>query len=135
MSAGSSGIVAIVDDEETVRKAIERLLRSAGLTARTFASGAEFLAAVPKFQPSCVVLDLHMPGVSGFAVMESLPRSFPIVVITGHDSPEAQERAMAGGAAAYLRKPVTEKALLEAIDAAVAHSSGIDPANGNFRDA
>jgi FixJ family two-component response regulator len=114
--------IAIVDDEESVRKAIERLLRSVGLHARVFASGAEFLAAAEEFHPSCVVLDLHMPGMSGFGVMESLRRRFPVVVITGHDSPEAHSRAMAGGAVAYLRKPVGDKELLEAINASVAQS-------------
>jgi FixJ family two-component response regulator len=121
MSTGSEGIVAIVDDEETVRKALERLLRSAGLMARTFASGSEFLSQMPELILSCIVLDLHMPGVSGFGVMESVPRSLPIVVITGHDSPEARQRSMASGASAYLRKPVDECALLEAIRAAITH--------------
>jgi FixJ family two-component response regulator len=111
--------VAVIDDDKAVRKAVERLLRSAGLGAQTFSSAAEFLASLPDFLPSCVVLDLHMPGWSGFSLMETLQRRFPIVVITGHDSPEAQTRAMAGGAAAYLTKPVGDTDLLEAISSAV----------------
>jgi FixJ family two-component response regulator len=111
--------IAIIDDDKAVRKAIERLLRSAGLSARTFSSATEFLASIPDFLPSCVVLDLHMPGCSGFSLMETLQRRFPIVVITGHDSPEAQTRVMAGGAEAYLTKPVRDNDLLEAISSAV----------------
>jgi FixJ family two-component response regulator len=111
--------IAVVDDDEAVRKGIARLLRSAGLSARVFASVPEFLGSLPDYLPSCVVLDLHMPGLSGFSLMETLQRRFPIVVITGHDSPEAQTRAMTEGAATYLTKPVGDNDLLEAISSAV----------------
>jgi FixJ family two-component response regulator len=107
-----------------VLRAIERLFRSAGLTARTFASGANFLKALPDLDPACVVLDLHMPDVSGFAVLESLRRAVPVVAITGHDSPEAQQRAIVGGAVAYLRKPVGDAVLLGAVRAALASTTG-----------
>lgn len=125
MSGLPAEIIAIVDDEEIVLRAMERLLRSAGLTARTFASGADFLKAVPDLDPACVVLDLHMPDVSGFAVLESLRRTRPVVVITGHDSPEAHQRAIAGGAVAYLRKPVGERVLLDAIQAAISSAPAL----------
>ncbi|MGB8340798.1 MAG: response regulator [Chthoniobacterales bacterium] len=111
--------IAVVDDDEAVRKGIARLLRSAGLSARVFASGPEFLGSLPDYLPSCVVLDLHMPGLSGFSLMETLQRRFPIVVITGHDSPEARARATTEGAAIYLTKPVGDNHLLEAINLAV----------------
>jgi FixJ family two-component response regulator len=120
--------IAIVDDEESVRKAIERLLRSVGLHARIFASGGEFLAAADECPPSCVVLDLHMPGMSGFGVMESLRGRFPVVVITGNDSPEARSQSLRSGAVAYLRKPVGDKELLEAISIAIADSGVNDSA-------
>ena len=116
-------VIAIVDDEESVRKAFERLLRSAEMQAHVFASGADFLAALAGFSPDCVVLDLHMPGGSGFEVIARLQSRIPVVVITGHDSPEAEVRALGGGAAAYLRKPVDDCALIEAITAAIAHST------------
>jgi FixJ family two-component response regulator len=122
MSA-SHPVIAIVDDEESVRKALERLLRSAEMEARVFASGTEFLTAIAGFTPDCVVLDLHMPGVSGFDVMAGLERRLPIVVITGHDSPEAEARALGGGAAAYLRKPVGDRTLIGAISEAIEHST------------
>jgi FixJ family two-component response regulator len=116
-------MIAIVDDEKSVRKALERLLRSAEMEARVFASGAEFLTAIAEFNPDCVVLDLHMAGVSGFDVMAKLQWRFPIVVITGHDSPEAEARALGGGAAAYLRKPVSDRTLIGAISEAIEHST------------
>jgi FixJ family two-component response regulator len=122
MSA-SHPVIAIVDDEESVRKALERLLRSAEMEARVFASGAEFLTAIAGFKPDCVVLDLHMSGVSGFDVMAGLERRFPIVVITGHDSPESEAQALGGGAVAYLRKPVSDRTLIGAISEAIEHST------------
>jgi FixJ family two-component response regulator len=116
-------VVAIVDDEDAVRRALERLLRSAGLVPRAFASGSAFLQSLDEEWPDCVVLDLHMPHVTGFDVQDRLTRSptrrIPIIVITGHDTAESRERVEALGAAAYLRKPVSAKLLLEAIQAAL----------------
>jgi FixJ family two-component response regulator len=114
--------IAVVDDEPSVRKALERLIRSAGMSVTKYASGDEFLGAVALAKPDCVVLDLHMPGATGFEVQARLARlaiRVPVVIITGHDTPEARQRAVAGGAAAYLLKPVDERALLEAIVAAI----------------
>lgn len=115
-------LVAVVDDEEPVRKALERLLRSAGLDVETFNSGARFLESVAEHTPSCVVLDLHMPRVTGFDVQARLAvthGSLPVVIITAHDSQEAHDRAIEGGAKAYLRKPVDGQALLDAIASAI----------------
>lgn len=114
--------IAVVDDEDSVRKALERLLRSAGMNVETFASGVDFLAVMNSGCLDCVVLDLHMPRVSGFEVQQQLTRlgnNVPVVVITGHDSPESHSRALAGGAAAYLLKPIDEQVLLDAIHAAI----------------
>ena len=115
--------IAIVDDEEAVRKALMRLMRSAGLQAETFGSGAEFLKSLETRLPDCIVLDLHMPHMNGFHVQAQLARkrdALPVIIITGHDLPGARERAMAGGASAFLRKPVNDRILLEAISAATA---------------
>ena len=120
-------LIAVVDDEEAVRTALGRLLRSASLDVETFSSGAEFLESVKEHQPDCVVLDLHMPQVSGFAVQTRLAESgirLPTVVITGYDAEATRARALAGGAAAYLRKPVDGQALLDAIAAAVSPNGG-----------
>ena len=116
-------MIAVVDDEESVRKALERLIRSAGFAVETFASGSAFLESARYAQPSCVVLDLHMPGMSGFEVQGALAlehAGVPVVIITGHDTPEARTRALRLGAKAYLCKPVDDEALLAAIGGAAA---------------
>ena len=117
-------VVAIVDDEEGVRRALQRLIRSGGFAAETFPSGEAFLDALPTRQPDCVVLDLHMPGVNGFDVQSRIADShlhLPVIVITGHDTTESQARVLAAGAAAYLRKPVDGEALLDAIARSLAN--------------
>jgi FixJ family two-component response regulator len=114
--------VAVVDDEDSVRRAVARLIRSAGMDADVFESGEAFLAAVSLRDPDCVVLDLHMPGISGFEVQMRLLSSglrLPVIAITGNDSPEAEERALGGGALAYLRKPIDKGTLIASIFAAV----------------
>jgi FixJ family two-component response regulator len=115
-------LVAVVDDEEPIRKALGRLLRAAGLVAECFPSGQAFLDSIATSPPDCVILDLHMPGLGGLQVLErlrSFPTAFPTIVITGHDEPENQMRCLAGGAAAYLRKPLDDELLLQTIDHAV----------------
>jgi FixJ family two-component response regulator len=119
--------VAIVDDEECVRRALARLIRSAGMDAEVFSSGEEFLAKFSLVNPDCVVLDLHMPGLSGFEVQARLWTSrlrLPVIALTGHDTPEAEERVTSAGAAAYLRKPVDKQTLLEAIFGSVGRCAG-----------
>ena len=118
--------MAIVDDEESVRRAMGRLIRSAGIDVETFPSGAEFLQSLESHAPDCVVLDLHMPGINGFEVQARLREAksrLPIVVITGHDTDETRQRVTKAGVAAYLLKPVDEKILLDTISAAVAGDS------------
>jgi FixJ family two-component response regulator len=94
------------------------LLRVAGFDVDTFACGEAFLAALDACLPDCVILDLHMPGMTGLEVQSRLAdthREIPVVVLTGHDSPAARAIALTGGAVAYLRKPVGEAVLLAAI--------------------
>ena len=89
-------------------------------------SGAEFLHSVDDHEPDCVVLDLHMPGMSGFDVQGALAvahAGVPVVVITGHDTPESRTRALRLGAKAYLCKPVDDEALLSAIGTAIDRAS------------
>ena len=115
-------LVAVVDDEEPVRIALRRLLRSADFEVETFPSGAEFLDSLKSHPPDCLVLDLHMPRINGFTVLTRLAEAgmrLPVVVITGHDSSETRTRALAGGVSAYLRKPVDDEALLKAITHAI----------------
>jgi len=113
--------VAIVDDEESVRRSVERLLRSAGMEVQTFPSGREFLQALDDAIPDFLVLDLHMPAMNGFEVCEELQRSgvhLPVAIITGHDKPEYRAHAVAAGVAAYLPKPIDDKELIGVIAAA-----------------
>lgn len=120
-----SRLIAVVDDEESIRKALSRLLRASGYCVETYAGGADFLASLKSRSPAVVILDLHMPGLSGFdvhAAINALEQSFPVIVITGHDSPETRERVDQEGAAAYLRKPVDEHLLLRAISEATRSS-------------
>jgi two-component system response regulator FixJ len=120
-------VISIVDDEEAVRRSLGRLLRSNGFEVRTFASGRELLDSLEKGCPECVILDLHLPEISGLEVQEQLSREkplLPVILITGRDDPGLSERALAAGAAAYLKKPLDEEALLAAITSAVAESDG-----------
>jgi FixJ family two-component response regulator len=123
-------LIAVIDDEDAVRKALRRLLQSTGLAVETFSGGAEFLDSLLMHLPECAVLDLHMPGVNGFNVLARLAEMHsrvPVVVITGHDSPEAEECAISGKASAYLRKPIKDSVLLDAISAATARSAENNP--------
>lgn len=113
--------VAVVDDEEPVRRALRRLLQAAGLDVEVFASGQEFLSSIATRSPDCVVLDIHMPGINGLEVQEQLAVRAPhigTVIVTGHHEPATEERALAANAAAYLEKPLDETRLIEAITAA-----------------
>jgi FixJ family two-component response regulator len=125
--------VAVVDDEEPIRKALMRLMRSAGLSVETFGSGGEFLQSLDTRLPDCVVLDLHMPHMDGFNVQAHLTQKYaalPVIIFTGHDLPNARERAMAGGASAFLRKPVFDRTLLDAISAATSSAQPGGSLNG-----
>jgi FixJ family two-component response regulator len=111
-------VIAIVDDEESVRKAIIRVLQAAGFAARAYASGTEFLKSWHFDRPECLILDLQMPDLSGTEVQQSLRTAgarFPIVIITAHDSPGLREECINAGAIEYLSKPLDIRALVEAV--------------------
>ncbi len=106
-----------------MRKALRRLLGTHGFSVEDYECGNDFLAALPTHRIDCVVLDLHMPEVSGFDVLAHLAAKHittPVIVVTGHDEPGAAERTLALGACAFLIKPVDETALVRAIEAAIA---------------
>lgn len=110
--------VALVDDEAPVRQALGRLLRLADHAVMAFASGEEFLESLPARVPDCVLLDVHMPGLSGLQVQRVLlaaGRSLPIVVITGSDDAEVERGALGAGARCVLRKPFSNEQLLHAV--------------------
>ncbi|MEC4748113.1 response regulator [Methylomicrobium sp. Wu6] len=126
MMISDKTVIAIVDDEESICKGLERLLRSAGLTAKAFLTGADFLRFIQNNRPDCLVLDLNMMPMNGFSVLDRLALlgwKLPVIIITGDDSEEACERAMNKGIAAFLRKPVDGQVLLDAIERAINHSA------------
>ena len=115
--------VAVVDDDESVRRAIKRLLRSIGLSSETFKTGDEFLDmfdSIPSYRPGCVVLDVQMPGLNGLEVQRRLTGSgIPVIFITAHDEAGVREQALAAGAAAYLRKPFNDEIFIKAVRTAI----------------
>ena len=113
--------VYIVDDDESLRKALQRLLKSAGHQALTFASAEEFLDAASYSGQGCIILDIRLPGISGLELQKRLAAqgaNYSVIFITAHDNPQWLERAQQAGVVAYLRKPFNEKSLLEAIQRA-----------------
>jgi FixJ family two-component response regulator len=115
-------VVFVVDDDASMRGALENLLASVGLEARAFASPQEFLQAKRPDVPSCLVLDVRLPGKSGLAFQEDLIRagiSVPVIFITGHGDIPMSVRAMKAGAVEFLTKPFADQQLLDAIHAAL----------------
>jgi FixJ family two-component response regulator len=115
-------LVFIVDDDPSVRKSLARLVKAAGYDVEAFASAREFLARPPHDGPSCLVLDVRMPGLSGLELQEALAAGgpvCPIVFITGYRDVRASVKAMKGGAIDFLTKPVNDRELLRAIERAV----------------
>ena len=118
--------IAVLDDEEQMRKALHRLLAAHGFGVVSFDTGAALLAGLPTCPCDCLVLDLHMPDVNGFDVLRSFKEqnvSLPVVVITGHDMPGNVDRVLELGVAAYLLKPVDEETLIFAIRKGIASHS------------
>lgn len=114
-------IVFVVDDDHRVREALSSLIESVGLRVTAYGSAAEFLAAEKPDAPSCLVLDLQLPGASGLELQRQLADGAgpPIVFITGHGDIPSSVRAMKAGAIEFLPKPFAEQELLQAIDAAL----------------
>jgi DNA-binding NtrC family response regulator len=114
----SGALVYVVDDDVSAREGVAALIRSAGLTPRTFASAEEFLAAPRPKTPSCLVLDVSLPGLSGLDLQQELAEShvrIPIVFLTGHGNIPMTVRALHAGAANFLTKPFSDDELLNAI--------------------
>jgi FixJ family two-component response regulator len=115
-------IVFIVDDDPSVRRSTERLIRSAGLKVQTFTSAKEFLANQRPEGPACLVLDVRMPGLSGMDLQRELTQAgihIPIIFITGHGDIPMSVRAMKAGAVEFLTKPFRSRSLLDAVRAAI----------------
>jgi FixJ family two-component response regulator len=114
--------VAVVDDDDSFARALERLLRASGFEVHTFSSAEAFLAPTTFPPPDCLVLDIQLGGISGLDLLQRLRESgilTPVIFVTAHDVPEFREQARQAGCIAYLRKPVGKPALLEAIAKAI----------------
>ncbi len=119
--------VAVVDDDESVGRAIRRLLRSVGINADAFASGDDFLdtlSSMPSYRPACAILDIQMPGTNGLEVQRRLAGTgIPVIAITAHDDVAVRGEALAAGAVGYLRKPFNDLVLIRTVQTAM----GITP--------
>lgn len=115
--------IFVVDDDPSVRRALRRLLTTAGYHVHIFASVDGFLAVGPVQRPACLVVDVRMPGKTGFDLSEILTAravDLPIIFISGHDDPGTEVRAKKVGAVRFLAKPLDDQALLDAIERAIA---------------
>jgi FixJ family two-component response regulator len=109
-------MIHIVDDDPSVARALKRLLRSWGMEARTFASGAEFLAAIERSPGAdCSLIDVQMPGMTGLEVLDRMNAAglhLAVVFMTAHETEEVEDQAMRAGAIGFLRKPFADEALV-----------------------
>ena len=121
----SNPLIAIVDDDESVCRAMKRLVRSIGMEGDAFTSGREFIDRIettPSFQPDCVVLDVQMPGMNGLEVQErlaSIGNPLPVIFITAYGEVAAAVRAMKAGAMAFLRKPFNDELFIKTLRVAL----------------
>jgi FixJ family two-component response regulator len=123
MSAADAAMVFIIDDDASVRTSIQGLLRSVGLRSESFASAQDFLRSKRTDAPSCLVLDVRLPGVSGLDFQHKLIEAgihIPIIFITGHGDIPMTVKAMKSGAVEFLTKPFRDQDLLDAIQLALA---------------
>jgi FixJ family two-component response regulator len=119
---GGAKLVVVVDDEEPVRKAVERLLRAAGLTVKSYASAEDFLESGQVKGTGCLVADIRMPGMSGLDLLAELNRQrlpIPTILITAHGDEDLRMQAMRAGAVKFLPKPVDGATMLASVQAAL----------------
>lgn len=121
----SQTVVYVIDDDESMRRSVKRLLKAHGLKAETFPSADDFLSLDRPARPACLILDLSLPGMSGIDLQKEMGRrrlDLPIVFITGHGDIPTSVEAMKGGAVDFLSKPFNSKALIEAVELAMARA-------------
>jgi FixJ family two-component response regulator len=121
-AAASRPIIYILDDDASVRNSLERLVRSVGLEVQSFPSAVEFLSQGPTDRPSCLVVDIRMPGLSGLDLQDCLATSgwtSPLIFITGHGTVPLCTRAMRAGAVNFLQKPFEDQEILDSIHQAI----------------
>jgi FixJ family two-component response regulator len=123
--SGSGSVVFVVDDDASVRAALDSLFRSVGLVVRSFGSAQEFLSETQGDGPACLVLDVRLPGMSGLDLQQQVTKrdtALPIVMITGHGDIPMAVRAMRAGAVEFLPKPFRDQDLLDAVQRALDRS-------------
>lgn len=121
--------VFVVDDDKSIRESLRNLIRSAGHNVQTFGSAQEFLASQHANAPSCLVLDVELPGLSGLDLQEELAKTdiqIPIIFITGHCDIPMTVRALKAGAIEFLTKPLRDEDLINAVDQAINRSRQIE---------
>jgi|SRR5208283_365561 len=119
---GKVNMVAIVDDDDLMRSALQGLLKAVGLPARTFASAEEFLQSGEQHQTACLIADIRMPGMSGLELQAKLNAEhcrIPTIFITAHGDAKMRMQALRAGAVEFLAKPFDDEALLESVRAAL----------------
>lgn len=127
ISLKNTPLIAVVDDDQSVRKALENLISSVGFEVRLFASAEAFLDSDAPANTDCAVLDLRLPGISGIELQRKLAadgQNIPGIIITAQGDDRDQAEAAAAGAIAFIKKPFKEEVLLAAIDSALKRKDG-----------
>jgi FixJ family two-component response regulator len=122
VQGGGEGVVFVIDDDPSMRSALDGLLRSVGHEVRLFSSAPEFMQAARGDTPGCIILDVRLPGMSGLAFQQELVKSgiaLPIIFVTGHGDVPMTVRAMKAGAVEFLTKPFDDQVLLDAVHGAL----------------
>jgi len=117
-----TSVIAVVDDDQSIREALENLISSVGFEVKLFASAEDFLDSDTSLQTDCAILDVRLPGISGLELQQRLAtdgQSIPVIIITAQGDDKTQDKAVAGGAIAFLRKPFKEEVLLAALESAL----------------
>jgi FixJ family two-component response regulator len=120
-------LIAVVDDDQSVREALENLISSVGFEVKVFASAEDFLDSDALLRTDCAVFDLSLPGMSGIELQQKLAaddQSVPVIIITAQGDDNARAEAAEAGAVAFLKKPFKEEVLLAAIDSALKRKFG-----------
>jgi FixJ family two-component response regulator len=123
-NAAPSRRISIVDDDSSIREALKSLMRSVRFNVEAFASAEEFLASERSHDTACLILDVYLPGMSGFELQTRLNqerRGIPIIFITAHADEASRQRALKSGAVDLLAKPVRREILFKAIQSAMEH--------------
>jgi FixJ family two-component response regulator len=128
--ANNPPLIAVVDDEESVRLALARMLRASSFEVSIYRSGEDFLESLKTVVPDCAVLDFQMPGLTGRDVQRAISvakLSLPIIIVTAHDQPSLREKVLADGAVAYFTKPLRRDTLIAALHQALQQPLTRDP--------